>query len=47
MNIIDSRKIYTKNTNTELDLGNFLIVFNSNLGYDEFDSKLMNNYNKS
>lgn len=46
MNILDSRIIYTKNTNAKLDLANFLIVFNSNLGYDEFDEKLTNNHNK-
>lgn len=38
MNIIDNRYVNTKNSNTEIDQANFIFVFNSNIGYDEYES---------
>ncbi len=46
MNIINNKEVYTKNNSTKVDLSNFIFVFNSNLWYDEYESKIMNNYNK-
>ncbi|MDD3793888.1 MAG: AAA family ATPase [Candidatus Gracilibacteria bacterium] len=46
MNIINNKEVYTKNNSTKVDLSNFIFVFNSNLGYDQYESKIMNNYNK-
>jgi hypothetical protein len=46
MNILDNRKVYTKNSNIELDFWNFIFCFNSNLWYDNYENKLVNNYNK-
>jgi len=45
MNIINNQKIYTKNNNQEVDLSNFIFVFNSNIGYDEYEQQKIN-YNK-
>ncbi|MBW7954287.1 AAA family ATPase [Candidatus Gracilibacteria bacterium] len=46
MNIINNKEVYTKNNSTKVDLSNFIFVFNSNLGYDQYENKVMNNYNK-
>lgn len=46
MNIINNKEVYTKNNSTKVDLSNFIFVFNSNLGYDQYESKIINNYNK-
>lgn len=46
MNIINNKEVYTKNNSRKIDLSNFIFVFNSNLGYDEYENKLMNSYNK-
>ncbi|NCC71302.1 hypothetical protein EOM09_07005 [bacterium] len=46
MNIINNKEVYTKNNSTKIELSNFIFVFNSNLGYDQYENKLMNNYNK-
>lgn len=46
MNIINNKEVYTKNNSTKVDLSNFIFVFNSNLWYDQYESKIMNNYNK-
>ncbi|MDD3794207.1 MAG: AAA family ATPase [Candidatus Gracilibacteria bacterium] len=46
MNIINNKEVYTKNNSTKVDLSNFIFVFNSNLGYDQYENKLMSNYNK-
>jgi ATP-dependent Clp protease ATP-binding subunit ClpA len=46
MNIINNKEVYTKNNSRKIDLSNFIFVFNSNLWYDQYENKLMNNYNK-
>lgn len=46
MNIINNKEVYTKNNSIKIDLSNFIFIFNSNLGYDQYENKLMNNYNK-
>lgn len=46
MNIINNKEVYTKNNSTKVDLSNFIFVFNSNLWYDQYENKIMNNYNK-
>lgn len=39
MNIINSKKVYTKNNNEEIDLSNFIFVFNSNIGFDNYEEE--------
>lgn len=46
MNIINNKEVYTKNNSIKVDLSNFIFVFNSNLWYDQYENKVMNNYNK-
>lgn len=46
MNIINNKEVYTKNNSLKIDLSNFIFVFNSNLGFDEYENKFINNNNK-
>ena len=46
MNIINNKEVYTKNNSLKIDLSNFIFIFNSNIWFDEYENKLMNNHNK-
>jgi ATP-dependent Clp protease ATP-binding subunit ClpA len=46
MNIINNKEVYTKNNSIKIDLSNFIFIFNSNLGYDEYKNKFVTNNSK-